>query len=378
MHLEQTYTLRQEYLARIKYKSDFSHFNKKMSFKCIGEYIDKEPSETTSENISLDINSLHKQLDYIVYLSNLAYYYLQASGWRYYKLIGGENQTRLSNLMELIKRKQNFFHDALQHAIQYTSNPDQKMENLINNEIKYLDSFSKSEPSLSLKEANERSGGSIDFNGFKIQAENTSTTLKELLNSPTENTTMPELKNDTFEEQAENSPTDSGNCSDDDSEISDYQDAMESLEEEQNQTAPQVKEDDIAEDLEVQNEPTIQTESQEQNASNKNNLLTRLWDLLIRTWQHIKNIFKLFAENDGLNNTESVRPSHPTLQQSTFEENIPPIAAETKKPQSTPIRITNVPQTLFANKNLATMSEQTNARTAEWVTSHLPKFSMFS
>ncbi|BBB15337.1 hypothetical protein RVIR1_08540 [Candidatus Rickettsiella viridis] len=34
-----------------------------------------------------------------------------------------------------------------------------------------------------------------------------------------------------------------------------------------------------------------------------------------------------------------------------------------------------MPQTLFADKNPTATSEQTNARTAEWVISHLPRFS---
>lgn len=380
MRLEQIYTLRQEYLARIKYKSDFTHFNKNMGFKCIGKYIDKEPSETTSENISLDINSLHKQLDYIVYLSNLSYYYIANSGILYRNLLADRQLSisRINKLGELLTQSQTSFNDNLQAFIQKLSQEDKKAENLIYNEITYLKTASISEPSTLASIANQFI--QIDIDAIKAKSKKDYIQLTHLFenykcqwSAKMQTTNIP--KNNPIEE--ENKPTDSGNCSDDDSELSDYQDAMESLEEE-NQAIPQTKGNDIVEDLEVRDEPTMHTEPQEQNASNKNNLLTRLWDLLIKTWQYIKNIFKLFEKNDDLNNTNIVRPSYPTLQQSTFEENIPPIAAETKKPQPTPIRITNVPQTLFADKKPTVKSEQKNASVAEWVTAHLPKFGMLN
>ncbi|WP_218813491.1 hypothetical protein [Rickettsiella endosymbiont of Dermanyssus gallinae] len=396
MYLEQTYTLSQTYLENLNnYRCKFNAVDEQTPSETIGKYIEDELVKSAQETLASDINSLHEQLEYIVYLIKLFYYYTNSmktlSSWDKYF-----NQNtyieRLKKISALAQEKQSLLNSNLQIFIKGLSQKDKAAENLIENEIKYLNAVSSSALSSETEEAN-LSYLKIDIEEMKSQSDKDSKKLQEALDryndrcdkekgnqpntpsSPTENTTMPELKKDTFEEQEKNKAPDSGNYSDDASEASDYEDALESVAE-QPQTTSHVKNNDIEESLETPAESIIHTQNQEQNASNKNELLTQLWDLLIKAWQYIKNIFQYFSENNDLNNADRVQASHPAPQQSTFEESIPPLATGTQKPAPTAISVTNTSQTLFAtNKTTGTIEEKYN-RAAEWISRHLPKFDM--
>ncbi|BBB15336.1 hypothetical protein RVIR1_08530 [Candidatus Rickettsiella viridis] len=353
MYLEQAYTLLQTYLENIdNYQFKLNTIDEKTSFVQIGNYIEEELEKLAQKTLASDINSLHEQLEYIIYLSKLFYYYANSiNALSYFDKYLNQDKyiQRLKKISELTQKKQRLLNYGLQIFIKGLSQEDKAVEDLIENEIKYLETICDSQLSSEAEEANQ-SYLKIDIKKIKSQSTEDSKQLQATLDrykdrcrkgnqyeTPyglTKNTTMLELENDTFAEQEKNSPSDSGNCSDDDSDSnkSFYYSASEGLGLDIDQETP--SEPTVY--TEAQDKLTHHAENQEQSPSNKNNLLTRLLGLLIRIWQHIKHIFTLLEKNDELNNTNIVNPSHPIPQQNTFGENIPPIATETKKTGANP------------------------------------------
>lgn len=341
MHLEQAYMLRQKYLDNLKdtkkYTSELNPINEKTSSKKIAEYINQELSKPAQTESQLSIKRLYEQIDSIVYLSQLSYYYVNKVNvldvFNKKKIIN-----RLIKTSELAEKRQRLLSNDLQTFIKSLSEKDTDAENLINHEIKYLKTVYSSELSSEAKDAND-SYLKIDIKKIKTQSEKDYIKLEELFkkykhrcSEEVEMTDMSKTKNGSFAKEEENKSTDSGHCSDDDA--SSYHTAPGDpdeqtidtkiptqapvyLEEPNKPTAP----------TKHQDKPTVHTEVQKQNPPHKESLLAQIWGLIKKIWQKIKNIFKNSEKNHEDNTFASYSASK---QRVTLTFNIKEIPAQAK------------------------------------------------
>lgn len=187
--IEQTYTLLQNYLTDRNHKFSFPSINQKTEFDRIGEYIDKvneilkdNPQTLPSDISRLDIGRLDTQIENIVYLSTLAYFYIENSGSLYHKLASNPSDSieRLKKLRNLSETKHIAFIKALTLFIETTAIENKPLEVITENYITYLSAVKDARISNLAKHAGKLVE-KIDFKKIKRGATENITVFTDLL-----------------------------------------------------------------------------------------------------------------------------------------------------------------------------------------------------
>lgn len=273
--LDKVYALRQEYLQRINYASNFASVDKNTKIIEIKKRIDeaKALEETTNSGLpDANINHLHKQLDYIVYLSNLAYFFVKNfTTLSYPKLLKGDDKKRLDSLFELIEDTQKLFWNNLETLIQNLSQKDKNVEELIQNEISYLDTTATALLSTFANNVNKILKR-VDVKVIKEDARNIHSKFITLIKE----------YNQRYSENKVNLETTLGH----------YSPCHENGDAESKSIYFNHNTDD-------QSRVIIHEKTQESDPANKPWFI-RIWHFIKRIWEAIKSIFRHPKKNDGL------------------------------------------------------------------------------